>query len=206
MAEHTDVETNTQSIPDWHEKARYVGFFARALAVLIDTAALALPLAFIYALLDGFVWSGSGLTQQDFELLLAQAEGNAQAAQDLLLRLHESGVIARQLIVELGVITAVSVLFIWLWSRYAASPGKMLLKMRIVDATTGRTPTVGQNTKRYLGYFVSTLPCMFGFLRIAWHKRKQGWHDHMAHTVVVYSDSLPPALQTDLPEDERKDT
>ncbi len=38
---------------------------------------------------------------------------------------------------------------------------------------------------RYLGYFASTIPLCLGFLWIAFDKRKQGWHDKLAGTVVI---------------------
>jgi uncharacterized RDD family membrane protein YckC len=38
---------------------------------------------------------------------------------------------------------------------------------------------------RYFAYFVSTIPFCLGFLWVAFDKRKQGWHDKLAHTVVV---------------------
>ena len=38
---------------------------------------------------------------------------------------------------------------------------------------------------RYLGYYVSTIPLMLGFLWVAFDARKQGWHDKMANTVVI---------------------
>jgi uncharacterized RDD family membrane protein YckC len=38
---------------------------------------------------------------------------------------------------------------------------------------------------RYLGYFVSTIPFGLGLFWIGWDKRKQGWHDKLAGTVVI---------------------
>jgi uncharacterized RDD family membrane protein YckC len=83
------------------------------------------------------------------------------------------------------VLPAVAVILFWI--ARAATPGKMLIKARIVDANTGGKPTTGQLIGRYLGYYVSMLPLFLGFLWIAFDKRKQGWHDKLAHTVVVYA-------------------
>jgi len=74
---------------------------------------------------------------------------------------------------------------IWLWMRRQATPGKMVLSARIVDADTGKAPTLTQFVIRYLGYFVSTIPLGLGLLWVAFDRRKQGWHDKMANTVVV---------------------
>ncbi|WP_193162452.1 RDD family protein [Microbulbifer hainanensis] len=71
------------------------------------------------------------------------------------------------------------------WIYKSATPGKMAVKARIVDARTGKAPTVQQSVIRYIGYIVSTIPLCLGFLWIAWDSKKQGWHDKMAGTVVI---------------------
>jgi len=76
-----------------------------------------------------------------------------------------------------------AVLLFWVYK--AATPGKMALGMKIVDARTGGVATKGQFIKRYLGYIVATLPFGLGILWVAFDKRKQGWHDKIAGTVVV---------------------
>ena len=76
-------------------------------------------------------------------------------------------------------------LVIWLWTKLQATPGKMALSARIVDADTGAAPTLTQFVIRYVGYFVSTLPLCLGLIWVGVDARKQGWHDKMARTVVV---------------------
>jgi uncharacterized RDD family membrane protein YckC len=71
------------------------------------------------------------------------------------------------------------------WVERQATPGKMVLGLRIVDAVTGETPTMGRLTLRYVGYLVAALPLGLGYLWALWDKQKQGWHDKMAGTVVV---------------------
>jgi uncharacterized RDD family membrane protein YckC len=71
------------------------------------------------------------------------------------------------------------------WMARSATPGKMVLKLRIVDATTGRAPTPGQCVGRYLAYFLSLLPIALGYVWVAVDVRKQGWHDKLANTVVL---------------------
>jgi uncharacterized RDD family membrane protein YckC len=74
-----------------------------------------------------------------------------------------------------------------LWVRYQGTPGKLLLGCQIVDANSGDPMSYKQAVIRYLGYFVSVMTLFVGFLWIAWDKRKQGFHDKMANTVVVYN-------------------
>ncbi|MEO7392416.1 MAG: RDD family protein [Ramlibacter sp.] len=76
-------------------------------------------------------------------------------------------------------------IILWLWNKLGATPGKMALSARIVDADTGRPPTLTQFVIRYVGYFVSTIPLCLGLIWVGVDARKQGWHDKMARTVVV---------------------
>jgi uncharacterized RDD family membrane protein YckC len=78
---------------------------------------------------------------------------------------------------------AVAVVVFWLARQ--ATPGKMAIGARIVDAKTGGKPTTTQLILRYLGYYVAMIPLFIGILWVAFDPRKQGWHDKMAGTVVV---------------------
>lgn len=79
----------------------------------------------------------------------------------------------------------VGVILFWIYK--SATPGKMVIKAQIVDANTGNKPSVKQLVIRYLGYFVSTIPFGLGLMWVGWDKKKQGWHDKLANTVVVKS-------------------
>jgi uncharacterized RDD family membrane protein YckC len=71
------------------------------------------------------------------------------------------------------------------WKFKSATPGKIMMGMSIVDATTGDTPSLLRLILRYFGYLVSVMPFLLGFFWVAWDKRKQGFHDMIANTVVV---------------------
>ena len=76
---------------------------------------------------------------------------------------------------------------IWFWVAKQATPGKILLSLRVVDAKTGGSLSVGQSIARYLGYFVSGIPFGLGLIWVGIDSKKQGWHDKIAGTVVVRS-------------------
>ena len=71
------------------------------------------------------------------------------------------------------------------WILKSATIGKMLVKVKIVDAKTGKPASPLQCIVRYLGYIVSALPLGLGFIWIVFDKKKQGWHDKIACTLVV---------------------
>jgi len=78
------------------------------------------------------------------------------------------------------------------WIYKQATPGKMAVSARVVDAKTGNTLTVGQSIGRYLGYFVSAIPLGLGLIWVAFDPKKQGWHDKLAGTVVIRSKNRGP--------------
>jgi uncharacterized RDD family membrane protein YckC len=85
-----------------------------------------------------------------------------------------------------SLLPALAVIFFW---RYlGATPGKMAISAKIVDARTGGAPSTGRLVARYFAYIVSSLPLFLGFVWIAIDRRKQGWHDKIAGTVVVTDD------------------
>lgn len=137
------------------EALEYVGFWARVGASLIDTVLL---LLIITPLLVSIYGWGYFADESIF------AAGTA----DFLIS---------------WVLPAVVTVMFWAYKR--ATPGKMAVSAQIVDARTGEAASTGQLIGRYLGYFVSTIPLMLGFIWVAFDERKQGWHDKLAGTVVI---------------------
>ncbi len=88
------------------------------------------------------------------------------------------------------ILPAIAVIFFWIYK--SATPGKMATKLTIVDAKTGGKPSTGQFIGRYLGYYVSMIPFFLGFIWVGIDKRKQGWHDKLAGTVVIRSNQSEP--------------
>ena len=86
---------------------------------------------------------------------------------------------------------AIAVVVFWIYRQ--ATPGKIAIGARIVDAETGGKPSTRQLIVRYLGYYVSMLPLMAGIVWVAFDPRKQGWHDKLAGTVVVRPRQRGPA-------------
>ncbi len=139
---------------------RYVGFWARVLASLIDTVLLGLV---IYPV--AYAVYGATYFETSSELL-AGPKGTV----DVLLNY---------------VFPVIAILLFWIYR--SATPGKMVLKARIVDATTLGPAAKWQLVVRYIGYYVSLFSLGLGFFWIGWDARKQGFHDKLARTVVIYT-------------------
>jgi|SRR5882672_3000267 len=76
-----------------------------------------------------------------------------------------------------------------LWHYRSATPGLMLMSAKIVDAATLAPATVGKLSVRAVALLVMWLLFipLIGVIWIAFDKRKQGWHDKLAKTVVIRS-------------------
>ena len=85
--------------------------------------------------------------------------------------------------VLLQLISALVIILFWVTRQ--ATPGKLLMRLRVVDAETGRTPPWPRLVTRYLGYVVSSLPLGLGYLWMLQDPRRQCWHDRLARTLVV---------------------
>jgi uncharacterized RDD family membrane protein YckC len=158
------------------QQQHYVGFWLRFVAFLIDSV---LATVVLVPVLSFFFGSGHKI---DLNLLLS---GSTNEQLQYLIRQTFSTTSTLQSLVQL-VLAAVAIILFWI-SR-SATPGKMAIGAEIVDARTGGKPTTGQFIGRYFAYYVSMLPLFLGFLWIAFDRRKQGWHDKLAGTVVVRKD------------------
>jgi uncharacterized RDD family membrane protein YckC len=144
-------------------EVNYAGFWIRTGACLIDTFILfviTLPLLWMYY-------------QGDWDLMLGTG-----------LSINES-VLWFDLLANYGLPFLYTMI---VWMIWSSSPGKILLGLKIADAETGEKLKFGQAILRYAGYFPAILVFGIGLFWVAFDKRKQGWHDKMANTIVIRTD------------------
>ncbi|OGA08485.1 MAG: branched-chain amino acid aminotransferase I [Betaproteobacteria bacterium RIFCSPHIGHO2_12_FULL_69_13] len=154
------MENSSSSSPEAAQPPRveYVGFWKRFVAMLIDTFIL---LVVTVPLVLAIYGRGYWMREA----------GAFAGFWDFMIQV---------------VLPAVAVILFW---RYCgATPGKMAISAKIVDAKTGGAPSTGRLVVRYFAYLVSMLPLFIGFIWIGIDRRKQGFHDKIAGTVVVYED------------------
>ena len=72
-----------------------------------------------------------------------------------------------------------------LWAVWGTSPGKHVVRLRIVDADSREPMTVKQATLRTIGYLLTFAMCGAGFLWVMFNPRKQALHDRIAKTIVI---------------------
>jgi uncharacterized RDD family membrane protein YckC len=163
-----------------NSKVAYAGFGMRMLASTIDCfigSLLLLPFTAIY----------TNITENSAvqNMLLSGVRPEDIPPEQLIpyIKIQLFSLFLQMAIVSIAVITC--------WVYKSATPGKMLLKMKIVDAKTGEKPTTKQFILRYLGYLLSILPLGIGFIFMYYHKKHQGIHDKVAGTAVIYTNKQP---------------
>jgi uncharacterized RDD family membrane protein YckC len=67
--------------------------------------------------------------------------------------------------------------------------GKRATGIRVVDIATGEPIGYTRAFLRYVGRIVSTIPIFLGYFWMLWDANKQTWHDKIANSVVVRSNS-----------------
>jgi uncharacterized RDD family membrane protein YckC len=168
-----------RAMVDRQPELQYVGFWARVGASLVDTVLALIIVLPVMRLVFGHVsdlselgLSASSLSGSDLIRAVLSSPGAGESAVA-----HSERFLIEWLLPAIAVIA--------FWMARQATPGKMLIGARIVDAHTGAKLGAGQAIVRYLGYFVSTIPFGLGLIWVGLDRRKQGWHDKIAATVVV---------------------
>jgi uncharacterized RDD family membrane protein YckC len=75
--------------------------------------------------------------------------------------------------------------FPWFWAHSGATPGMRIFGLRVVRDADGGAVSGGQAVLRLIGFWVSSFVFYLGFIWIFIDKRRRGWHDLIAGTVVV---------------------
>ena len=160
-------------------EVRYAGFWIRFVASFVDTLVLALPVAVIIYFLSDGNWFDFAQYQQNMAYAMGGHADKALSAQP-------QTSLKWELLFEASVLI-VTVLF---WRRFrGATPGKKFVHIKIVDAKTFEDINNKQAITRSLGYIVSTVLFLIGFIMVAFKKDKRGLHDLLAGTAVIYDET-----------------
>ena len=136
----------------------YAGFWVRLWAALIDS----------FILFMFFFFLGFSMGFLDFEL-------SQKLSQNTLFNLAVN-----------SVFLLFSIIF---WIKMdGKTPGKKVMKIKIVDEMTFENISVKQSIIRAFSYILSSI-LLIGYIMVAFTEKKQGLHDKLAGTVVIYEDN-----------------
>ncbi len=157
----------------------YAGFISRALALLIDIVITSLT----FAALTWFISVTTTVLRVSSFLGISF---ESYAWFQSLTRLLTSPVTT-------GIVTFLFILsyHVFFWLLIGQTPGKALLGVRVVGCD-GRKLSFFRALLRYTGYMLSALPLGAGFFWILIDDRRQGFHDRLAGTCVIYTWAARP--------------
>lgn len=164
-------------------------FGARLVAMFIDNILLSLAIAPILLLIFG----QKTLTDAQLEEIL-QTKG--------IMGLYMALYTPSEILVSQLLMLALTAFF---WIKFAGTPAKRFLGLRVVDAKTGKNITSAQSTLRYVGYLISSFPMFLGFFWVLLDKNNQAWHDKIAGTLVI-KDTGQQTLKNDKDSNDKDDT
>lgn len=139
---------------------KFAGHGARLVAYIIDTI-IVTALMIAVALVMGALVTGAAVS------------GSAGLA------------VGGGLLLVLAVIAVTFLYFPFFWARGGQTPGMKVFGIRIVRDRDGGPISGGQAFLRLLGYFVNGVVFYVGYVWILIDKRRRGWHDLIAGTVVI---------------------
>lgn len=167
---------------------KFADFGVRLLASTVDVLLLFVMLVDpipIMPVLGDFIYGDVNLQQMTDE-----ANAQASIGEVIGVIFTYPGFLPRLILFYIVNVSVMLGLVYFFWVKYAATPGKMLLRLKIVDAATMQPASAFQYGLRAVGYLISCLFLCLGFIWISFDRRAQGWHDKIARTVVVYRSSF----------------
>jgi uncharacterized RDD family membrane protein YckC len=160
---------STEKAPQPVILGRYAGFFSRAAAYALDRI-ITFGIAFVIMVVIEYFLRLFGIDQW-----LANLSESAMLYAVLAILLSTLGI---------NVLVA-AVYNIGFWLLSGQTPGKRMLGVRVMR-TDGTRLRPGNALRRQVGYWISAI-FFLGFLWILFDNKRQGFHDKLAGTMVVYS-------------------
>jgi len=162
---------------------KYAGFWRRLVAYLIDSTIITIVffVLFIIAMMAFLFGSMSG--------------NSSKWLADLMDPTRASSVI---IFIWISYISINIAYFTYFHGTTGRTPGKMLFGLQVLSAD-GTPISFGTAFLRSVGYFVSSI-FYLGFIWAALDKRKQGWHDKIAGTVVIIKEQQNETAGISIPD------
>lgn len=176
---------------------KYPGFQARMMASLIDLTLIALIFSPLFMLLSNLLYGNSlpseVLSHATSDMVELYKETGTKPSFMKFISTNpeyndyffaQYGLVKIALCQLLQLISIMTVVIVF-WCKKQATPGKMFLSMKIVDATTLGKPSKRQLIIRLFSYIISVVPLFLGVIWIVFDNRKQAWHDKITNTLIV---------------------
>ncbi|ACT69498.1 RDD family protein [Neorickettsia risticii] len=155
----------------------YASQFKRSVSTITDLLFCVLILkvsGYLLSFLVDLQFPVEVLERYRFSLPISQAE-----------RALITGFYKSVLVVQVFQLILLAILFVTCWHRFGCTPGKWILRLRLLDDETLEKPSVSACIKRLIMLPLSLLAFFLGILWSIFDKKSRTWHDIFAGTVVV---------------------
>jgi uncharacterized RDD family membrane protein YckC len=160
--------------PDPELRGHYAGFISRAIAFILDLLVM-LTIQSVIVFLARLILNFLGIP---FVQEVAVQDNQAQVSRPVI-------VLITWIVAFLSSITFFGLYAAICWTLIDRTIGQAFLGLRVLRPT-GDSISFWRAIKRAIGYLLAILPFFLGFFWILVDDRRQGWHDKLADTVVVY--------------------
>jgi uncharacterized RDD family membrane protein YckC len=155
-------------------RGQYAGFVSRAIALIIDLI-LVVTTQFIIIAVARLVLNFFGFDELGQRIFEPSTSEDSSTLVSIL----------RWLFAFIGSALLLIVYLVFFWTLINQSLGQILMGVRVLR-TDGRPMTLIPSIRRIIGYYLAIIPLGLGFLWVLIDDRRQGWHDKLADTVVIY--------------------
>lgn len=163
---------------------RFAGFWRRFVAYLIDGFIIGV-IFFILMIVAGVAFLAGALSGDTEALVATITDPQMMTSVTLLVWVFS--------------ILMNMAYFTYFHGSSGRTPGKMLLNLQVVSIE-GQPIGFGVAFLRSVGYLVSSAIFCLGYIWIGFDKKKQGWHDKIAQTVVIIRDPENQAAGISIPD------
>jgi uncharacterized RDD family membrane protein YckC len=179
----------TKDTPSQHKQIIYASFFSRIFAALLDCFFLFFLLPPFTVITNKLIYKNTMHPETFFKEKVASLPADTGLKTIFNEQFYnyfiESGVIYKASLDLLIQISLISVIVLFFWIKKQATPGKLIMKIRIVDQKSLKPITTHQSFVRFLSYFLAALPLFGGFIIMGFNPKKRGLHDFIAGTCVI---------------------
>jgi uncharacterized RDD family membrane protein YckC len=172
MESITPKPAELKSQPPQVQSPRPAGFFSRSEAFIVDLVILSVVQLLASTFIEKFIkfFLLTGLVER-IRTLLENSTLNITVGSGLT-------------------ILFVIGYFTFFWTLVGYTPGKAILGLKVVRRN-GANLSFGRSILRFFSYWISAIPLFLGFFWVLWDPKRQGWHDKIAGTQVVYIPKSP---------------
>ncbi|MDA9163647.1 RDD family protein [Rickettsiaceae bacterium] len=163
----------------------YPNFIPRLFSVTIDLSILAITLSPIINIISKyiFIW----VFQDFFQAHNVDMSNNDALAASMAMQAFVDYLTLESTLKYSAILITIHTCFmggyfVFFWRKFGATPGKMIMRMKIVDADDQKSKL---STYRCIRRFFGYITALLSLLSVHFNKRGMTIHDKMANSVVI---------------------